>query len=205
MDPMVLSVLYVWCQLNKDVIVNFWFGSQFKAMYLPWVLFAFNLIISGGYVPNSVIDFLKSSFWRKKITPSLKIYSHFVNGGSSTFSIYFNGGRARLNKVFAAPVCYCNSYVKLLLMFNMHTVLQYDTVPFIWLVFYFTEESLSWSGSWLAISTSSWCSSTPRSLVEPVFWLRPPSCKSRLTVSAQSGARNFRLSLVFVFKVDSTS
>nr|XP_033325448.1 derlin-1 [Megalopta genalis] len=48
MDPMVLSVLYVWCQLNKDVIVNFWFGTQFKAMYLPWVLFAFNLIISRG-------------------------------------------------------------------------------------------------------------------------------------------------------------
>ncbi len=34
MDPMVLSILYVWCQLNKDTIVNFWFGSQFKAMYL---------------------------------------------------------------------------------------------------------------------------------------------------------------------------
>lgn len=50
MDPMVLSVLYVWCQLNKDVIVNFWFGSQFKAMYLPWVLFGFKLIISGGGV-----------------------------------------------------------------------------------------------------------------------------------------------------------
>ena len=48
MVPMVLSVLYVWCQLNKDVIVSFWFGTQFKAMYLPWVLFAFNLIISGG-------------------------------------------------------------------------------------------------------------------------------------------------------------
>nr|CAD7455993.1 unnamed protein product [Timema tahoe] len=48
MDPMVLSVLYVWCQLNKDMIVNFWFGTQFKAMYLPWVLLAFNLVISGG-------------------------------------------------------------------------------------------------------------------------------------------------------------
>ncbi|XP_072948422.1 derlin-1 [Epargyreus clarus] len=50
MDAMVLSVLYVWCQLNKEVIVNFWFGSRFKAMYLPWVLFAFNLIINGGGV-----------------------------------------------------------------------------------------------------------------------------------------------------------
>lgn len=48
MDPMVLSVLYVWCQLNKDQIVQFWFGTQFKAMYLPWVLLAFNMILSGG-------------------------------------------------------------------------------------------------------------------------------------------------------------
>ncbi|CAG2121510.1 unnamed protein product, partial [Medioppia subpectinata] len=24
MDPMVLSVLYIWCNLNKEVIVNFW-------------------------------------------------------------------------------------------------------------------------------------------------------------------------------------
>merc|ERR1719273_40630 len=48
MDPLVLAVLYIWCQLNKDTIVNFWFGSQFKAMYLPWVLFAFNLIIANG-------------------------------------------------------------------------------------------------------------------------------------------------------------
>lgn len=48
MDPMVLSILYVWCQTNKDTIVSFWFGTQFKAMYLPWVLFGFNLIIAGG-------------------------------------------------------------------------------------------------------------------------------------------------------------
>ncbi|XP_034933841.1 derlin-1 [Chelonus insularis] len=48
MDPMVLSILYIWCQLNQDIIINFWFGMQFKAMYLPWVLCGFNLIISGG-------------------------------------------------------------------------------------------------------------------------------------------------------------
>lgn len=50
MDPMVLSVLYVWCKLNKDVIVNFWFGTRFKAMYLPWVLLGMNMILSSGYV-----------------------------------------------------------------------------------------------------------------------------------------------------------
>lgn len=48
MDPMVLSVLCVWCNLNKDTIVSFWFGSRFKAMYLPWVLLAFNAIVAGG-------------------------------------------------------------------------------------------------------------------------------------------------------------
>lgn len=48
MDPMVISVLYVWCQHNRDTIVSFWFGTQFKAMYLPWVLMLFNLIIAGG-------------------------------------------------------------------------------------------------------------------------------------------------------------
>lgn len=36
MDPLVLSVLYVWCQLNKDVIVSFWFGTQFKVSESSW-------------------------------------------------------------------------------------------------------------------------------------------------------------------------
>lgn len=48
MNPMILSVLYIWCQFNKDQIVQFWFGTQFKAMYLPWVLVLFNMIIAGG-------------------------------------------------------------------------------------------------------------------------------------------------------------
>lgn len=48
MDPMILAVMYVWCQLNRDTIVTFWFGTQFKAIYLPWVLVGFNLIVKGG-------------------------------------------------------------------------------------------------------------------------------------------------------------
>jgi derlin-1 len=31
-SALVFSVLYVWCQINKDVIVNFWFGVQVKVM-----------------------------------------------------------------------------------------------------------------------------------------------------------------------------
>ena len=42
MDPLVLSVLYVWCQVNKDMIVQFWFGMQFKVEYLIF----FSLILA---------------------------------------------------------------------------------------------------------------------------------------------------------------
>lgn len=48
MDSMVMSALYVWCQFNKDVIVSFWFGTKFKAQYLPWILLGFNMILGGG-------------------------------------------------------------------------------------------------------------------------------------------------------------
>lgn len=47
MEPMVLSVVYVWCRLNPDEIVDFWFGLQFKAIYLPWVFAAFEWLLSG--------------------------------------------------------------------------------------------------------------------------------------------------------------
>jgi len=48
MEPLVLAVLYIWCQTNKEQIVQFWFGTQFKAMYLPWILLGFNMILRGG-------------------------------------------------------------------------------------------------------------------------------------------------------------
>ncbi|OZC12537.1 putative derlin-1 [Onchocerca flexuosa] len=57
LEPMVLSVLYVWCQMNRDQIVQFWFGTQFKAMYLPWILVGFNMILRGGGM-NELIGIL---------------------------------------------------------------------------------------------------------------------------------------------------
>ncbi|KAF1426291.1 Derlin-1, partial [Spheniscus mendiculus] len=50
MIPLIMSVLYVWAQLNRDMIVSFWFGTRFKACYLPWVILGFNYIIGGSYV-----------------------------------------------------------------------------------------------------------------------------------------------------------
>lgn len=57
MDPMIMSVLYVWCQLNKEQTVNFWFGTQFKANLLPWVLLGFHLIM-GGSVMFDIVGIL---------------------------------------------------------------------------------------------------------------------------------------------------
>lgn len=50
MSPaLVFSALYVWCQINKDSIVRFWFGIQVKAMYFPWVLFLFFFILGANW------------------------------------------------------------------------------------------------------------------------------------------------------------
>ncbi|XP_068937156.1 derlin-1 isoform X1 [Petaurus breviceps papuanus] len=54
MIPLIMSVLYVWAQLNREMIVSFWFGTRFKACYLPWVILVFNYII-GGSVINELI------------------------------------------------------------------------------------------------------------------------------------------------------
>lgn len=32
-SALVFCVVYVWCQINKDVIVNFWFGVQVKVRF----------------------------------------------------------------------------------------------------------------------------------------------------------------------------
>lgn len=48
MNPMVMSVIYVYCMINQDQIVSFWFGTRFKARYLPWALFGMNFILGGG-------------------------------------------------------------------------------------------------------------------------------------------------------------
>ena len=29
-----MSVVYLWCSMNPETIVNFWFGMTFQAMYV---------------------------------------------------------------------------------------------------------------------------------------------------------------------------
>lgn len=47
MIPMIMSVLYVWAQLNKETIVTFWFGTQFKVAHVfSPTLFASHIAVS---------------------------------------------------------------------------------------------------------------------------------------------------------------
>lgn len=48
MDPMVMTILYVYCMINQDEIATFWFGTRFKARYLPWALCGMNFLLGGG-------------------------------------------------------------------------------------------------------------------------------------------------------------
>lgn len=44
-DLLVLGVIYVWAQCNRDVMCNFYFGIKMKAAYLPWALAGFSFVL----------------------------------------------------------------------------------------------------------------------------------------------------------------
>lgn len=49
-EALMFTVLYIWCQINRDQTVSFYFGTQFKAAHLPWVLLVFNFILRGTII-----------------------------------------------------------------------------------------------------------------------------------------------------------
>ncbi len=68
MDPLVLSVLYVWCQINKDMIVTFWFGMQFKASVLTVTLevnYGIQILASIGYLQQMNHRYFDHDFCRQ--------------------------------------------------------------------------------------------------------------------------------------------
>ncbi|XP_030556809.1 derlin-1 [Drosophila novamexicana] len=100
MDMLVVAITYIWCQLNKEVIVSFWFGSRFKAMYLPWVLAGIELVFHGslaslvGIFNGHVYYFLKFQYPQELggnaflETPEfLKRFAPDVSGGISGFGV----------------------------------------------------------------------------------------------------------------------
>ena len=52
-SALIFSVLYVWCQINKDMIVTFWFGIQVKVYNSSYLLHFLSVLppsIPQGYV-----------------------------------------------------------------------------------------------------------------------------------------------------------
>nr|ACI66850.1 Derlin-1 [Salmo salar] len=47
-ESLVMSILYIWAQLNADTEVSFLFGIRIKAMYLPYVIFGLEFILFFG-------------------------------------------------------------------------------------------------------------------------------------------------------------
>ena len=97
MDPMIMSVIYVYCMLNQDLIVSFWFGTRFKARYLPWALFGVNFLLGGGGVFELVGIVVGHLYYFVMIkypaeqgvtllqTPQI-LYNYFPNDAPSTFT-----------------------------------------------------------------------------------------------------------------------
>ncbi|CAI8052819.1 Derlin-1 [Geodia barretti] len=90
-SALVFSSLYIWCQINRDVIVQFWFGVKVKAMYFPWVLFLFFFILGAdwvamllGIVVGHLYFFLTMKYpqefgGRKLISTPQFLYRYFPN------------------------------------------------------------------------------------------------------------------------------
>ncbi|KAL5261535.1 hypothetical protein ACHWQZ_G007295 [Mnemiopsis leidyi] len=76
--PLVISVLYVWCQINRETVVQFWFGTQFKAMYLPWALAAFNVLLGGNGITELIGIFVGHMFFFLK-------YKYPIDYGGASF------------------------------------------------------------------------------------------------------------------------
>ncbi len=43
---LIMVLIYVWGRKNANMNVNYW-GFQFKAVYFPWALIAFNFLLGG--------------------------------------------------------------------------------------------------------------------------------------------------------------
>ncbi|TPX32818.1 hypothetical protein SmJEL517_g04117 [Synchytrium microbalum] len=50
-DGLVMAIVYLWSQMNRETTVTFMFGFKFPAIYLPFVLVGWDLFTKGGGFP----------------------------------------------------------------------------------------------------------------------------------------------------------
>eukprot|EP00040_Diaphanoeca_grandis_P004258 m.27801 g.27801 ORF g.27801 m.27801 type:complete len:244 (-) comp15811_c1_seq1:376-1107(-) len=66
-QSLVTAIVYMWCSMNAETIVTFWFGMVFQAMYFPWVLLAFAVLTGGSGVPEIIGIFAGHVYFFLKI------------------------------------------------------------------------------------------------------------------------------------------
>jgi hypothetical protein len=44
---LIMMIIYYWSRKNPDGIITFMFGIKFQAVYLPWVLMGFTVLLGG--------------------------------------------------------------------------------------------------------------------------------------------------------------
>ncbi|KAI8838379.1 Der1-like family-domain-containing protein [Chytridium lagenaria] len=49
-----MALLYVWAMENREQVVSFFFGLQFKAMYLPIVLIGFDVLTGAPFMDKAI-------------------------------------------------------------------------------------------------------------------------------------------------------
>lgn len=54
---MIMALVYIWAQLNRDTTVSFFFGIKFKGILLPWVLMLFHLLM-GKPIAEDIVGVL---------------------------------------------------------------------------------------------------------------------------------------------------
>mmetsp|Transcript_9459 Transcript_9459/g.18226 ORF Transcript_9459/g.18226 Transcript_9459/m.18226 type:complete len:228 (+) Transcript_9459:5054-5737(+) len=69
-SSLMFGMLYVWSRKDPEVIVNFWFGFQFKAIQFPFVLIVFRLLM-GGTIIDDVAGLLAGHmyYYLKEVLP----------------------------------------------------------------------------------------------------------------------------------------
>ncbi|RUS17771.1 Der1-like family-domain-containing protein [Endogone sp. FLAS-F59071] len=118
-EALTLSLVYLWSQHFRDRTVTFMFGIQFKAIYLPWVLVAYDFLLGAGIPKASLVGIVAAhTYWylesvypaagglRLLSTPQL-LYRWFPQGGpgrggfATDRGVQVNPGRAAAEQ--AAP------------------------------------------------------------------------------------------------------
>jgi Derlin-2/3 len=82
-------MLYIWSKKDPDVIVNFWFGFQFKAYQFPFALIVFRVLM-GSDIKDDIAGLLAGHlyYYLKEVLP--KEYGYNLLETPQFLKNYFN-------------------------------------------------------------------------------------------------------------------